>query len=301
MCLVAGKYFPDVGWVLAKNRDLTYKPTIRIRKSVRRDIERLYIWDEQSKFTEGVNEYGVAIVSASVINEKEGTAGSGLSGAQNRVYYSPEGFRIRTALFERNAIKAVKKLIELEITGNTLVADAETCFVLEASYQDKDGTERYVFQAKEVPQNTIVVRTNHGIMLPWTGYNGDVPHETADRNSSESRYQKAIEGLLKTATMQEMLDVISHQGKEPSKEKNPQMNPLRSKNENSQTKMRTTGQLVLVPKDKTLHYRPVWCETLFDMESLNKQEEKTYFEVISNRKLITFKESLDKENLNVIL
>jgi hypothetical protein len=291
MCLISAKYFEDLGWVLAKNLDLTQKPTIRIRKSFRRDIERLYIWVESSKFTEGINEYGVAIISASVINEKEGTAGSGLSGATDRIYYSPEGLRIRTALFERSAIKAIKKLIDLEITGNTIVADKQTCFVLEASYKDEGGVERYIYQAKEVLKDQIAVRTNHGIMLPFTGYNKDIPNETASRNSSEIRYEKVVSGLVSTQTLQDVLEVISN-----TEDKNPQLNPLKVDEKRGST--RTVGQLILVPGDKTLHFRPVWCEIVSEMDSLNKAEEKTYFEVISNRKLLSLKECLNKESFN---
>lgn len=286
MCLIAAKYFSDIGWVIAKNRDLTYRPTVRVRKSWRREIERLYLWDDKSKFTEGVNEYGVGVLSASVINEKEGTAGSGLKGTVDRVYYSPEGLRIRTALFERSALTTVKKLIELEITGNTIVADKEKCFVLEAAYQDQEGTERYVYSAKEVPQNTVVVRTNHGILLPWTGYNSELPNEQAARNSSEIRYEKAVDGLLKAKDIQSFLEVISNKD-----DVNPQLNPLRI--DPTKGAVRTTGQILIVPGEKTLHYRPVWCDTVFNMESLNKAEEKTFFELVSNRKLVTFKESLD--------
>jgi len=54
MCIVALKYFTDGGWVGVKNRDRNYKPNIRIRQSFRDDVERLYIWDDKTKYTEGI-------------------------------------------------------------------------------------------------------------------------------------------------------------------------------------------------------------------------------------------------------
>jgi len=64
------------------------------------------------------------------------------------------------------------------------------------------------------------------------------------------------------------------------------MNPLRF--DVRKNAMRTTGQIVIVPKEKTLHYRAIWCETIFDLDKLNTNEEKTFFEAVSTRKLISF-------------
>lgn len=292
MCVVCAKHFPDVGWVIAKNRDRNYKPIIRIRKSFRRDIERLYIWDEKTKYTEGVNEYGVGIISASVAvkeDEKEGAVASNDKSfkgeRKQRTFYSPDGLRIRTALFETSALNAAKKLIELEIPGNTIIADKDRCFLLEGAFVEGD---EYVFKVIEIPQDKIVVRTNHGIMLPWTGYSADIPEQKASRNSSEVRYKKVVAGLKGANNMNELLDAISD-----TSDKNPQLNPLRIDPERNV--MRTTGQIIVVPGEHTLHYRPIWCETSFKLENLNKEEEKTYFEIVSTRRLISFKDKIKEK------
>ena len=65
MCVIAAKYFPNKGWVGVKNRDRTYYPSINIRKSMKDGIERLYIWDENTRYTEGLNEHGICILNAS--------------------------------------------------------------------------------------------------------------------------------------------------------------------------------------------------------------------------------------------
>lgn len=291
MCVVACKYFDGIGWVVGKNRDRNYKPLIFIRKSFRSNIERLYIWDDRTKYTEGINEFGVAIVSASVtVKEDEAEGRSAISQnaldkkakIKNRTYYAPDGLRIRTALFERTASDAARALIDLEIPGNTIIADKERCFILEGAFVEND---EYVYKILEVPKDKISVRTNHGIFLPWTGYSKEVPEQVEKRESSDARYETAVKNLKAATTFDEFLDALSD-----TSNNNPQLNPLRVDPERNS--MRTTGQIILVPKEHTLHYRPIWCETEFDLDKLNTEEEKTFFEIVSTRKLITFKDFL---------
>lgn len=293
MSVVCAKYFQDVGWVLAKNRDQTYKPVVRIRKSFRRGIERLYIWDEFTKYTEGLNEFGVGIISAKIDLVDPDLTGAKESqiedlNPEKRTYYSPDGLRIRTALFESNVLKAAKKLIEFQITGNSIIADKDRCFVFEAAFVESDEGEKYVYKVVELSKEQFVVRTNHGIMLPFTGFQSDIPKQSADRASSEVRYKTVSKGLGDAKTFQELLEVISDKS-----DPNPQVNPLRV--DDTKNAQRTTGQIIIVPGENTLHYRAIWCETMFDLESLNKEEEKTFFEIVSTRKLISFKEKIKKE------
>jgi hypothetical protein len=286
MSIIACKYFEDAGWVLAKNRDRNYKPNIRVMKSFRNGIERLLLWDEKTKYTEGLNEFGVAIISASVavdLDEREGS----IATKQNskfkktpRVYYSPDGLRLRTALFERSASEAAKKILELQISGNTIVADRERCFLIEAGFID---TNEYVYEVIEVPKDKIAVRTNHGIFLPWTGYNPEIPEESNKREASEVRYNKVNQTLRSVNNLEQFIDVMSD-----SSSNDAQLNPLRI--DPKKGSMRTTGQIFIIPKQKTLHYRAIWCSTIFDLDKLNSPDEKTFFEVVSTRKLISFTE-----------
>ena len=172
----------------------------------------------------------------------------------------------------------------MEIPGNTIIADKERCFLLEGAFIDSD---EYVYKIVEVPKNKIAVRTNHGIFLPWAGYSSEIEDQKDKRKSSEIRYKKTVENIKKSNNLEEFLDALS----EVSDSDNPQLNPLRL--DDDRKSMRTTGQLIIVPNEHTLHYRAVWCETLFDLDKLNTKEEKTYFEVISARKLISFKKFND--------
>lgn len=287
MCVVAAKHLPKIGWVLIKNRDRNYKPVIRIRKSFRNDMERIYIWDERTKYTEGINEHGVAIISASVAvknDEKEGAKAVSKSKSSkkmkiaNRVYYAPDGKRIRTALFEKNAVDAVKKLIELQISGNTIVADRDRCFLLEGAYTED---RQFVHKLIEVSKNKVAVRTNHGILLPWTGYNKNNPDQKDSRRSTEVRYETVVKNLNSANTLDDVMKALSDTSND-----DPQLNPLRL--DLRRKSMRTTGQIIVVPSENTLHYRPIWSEIIFDINKLNHFNQKTFFEVVSTRKLITF-------------
>jgi hypothetical protein len=83
-------------------------------------------------------------------------------------------------------------------------------------------------------------------------------------------------------TPNEMLDAIS-----TISNNLPQYNPLRI--DSRRTSYKTAGQIVIVPKERLLQYRPIWCELMFDLDSLNHPENKTFFEVISQRKILPFK------------
>ena len=284
MSIVACKYFNDLGWVIAKNRDRSYKPNIQVRKSFRNNIERLLLWDDKTKYTEGVNEHGVAIVSASIstkTDEIEGAIATKYNSRLTktpRIYYSPDGLRIRKALFEKTAFDAIRKIIEFQIPGNTIVADKDRCYLIEAGFLN---TNEYVYEVVEVSRSQIAVRTNHGIFLPWTGYSVDVPCEVLKRQSSDIRYQKVNDGLKRASSFDEFIEILSN-----SADMNPQKNPLRI--DPRRGAMRTSGQIFIIPKEKTLHYRPIWCDTMFNLDKLNTVNEKTFFEVVSTRKLINF-------------
>ena len=103
MCVVAVKYIKGHGWIGVKNRDRNYKADIEIVQSNRHGTQRLYIDDKLSRWSEGVNEYGVSIISASFSvksDEKEGD--KILLKRKNKRkqlgYYSPDGRAIRKAL-----------------------------------------------------------------------------------------------------------------------------------------------------------------------------------------------------------
>jgi hypothetical protein len=45
VCVIAAKYIDKIGWVGVKNRDRMYRPRIHIKKSFRKGIELLLMWE----------------------------------------------------------------------------------------------------------------------------------------------------------------------------------------------------------------------------------------------------------------
>jgi len=283
MCVIAAKYFPTHGWVVAKNRDRNYPVEIKIVQSQRQGVERLFIRDLTTGYSEGLNEYGISIISASVMvkkDEKEG--GSRASDSQN--WTSPDGQRIRRGLYQRTVESATKSLIDSQIPGNTIVTDGKKLVLIEAGFTNY-GTdkEEYHYVKKEIPKSQQVVRTNHGIFLPWTGYDPKNPDQADDAKSSRQRLKVAEKEVKKAQDPQQLLAAL---GAAPDTE-NKQMNPIRI--DKGKGVMRTTGQLLLVPQEKTLTYKPVASKVHMDnYNKINGNQSKTFFEIVSNRDLISY-------------
>ena len=283
MCVIAAKYFPSHGWVIAKNRDRNYPVEIKMVQSQRQGVERLFIRDLTTGYSEGLNEYGVSIVSASVMvkkDEKEG--GSRASDSQS--WTSPDGQRIRRSLYSKSVDGAVKSLIESQIPGNTLVTDGKKLVLIEAGFTNY-GTpkEKYQHVEKTIKKTETVVRTNHGILLPWTGYDMKNPDQKEDAISTRTRMKVAEKEVKKAQDPQQLLAAL---GSAPDKT-NKQMNPIRI--DKGKGVMRTTGQILMVPLEKTLTYKPVNSTVHLDnYNKINGKTSKTYFEIVSNRDLISY-------------
>lgn len=292
MCVVAVKKFPGIGWVGVKNRDRNYLPTVKIVQSNIQGLQRLYLDDLTTRYTEGLNEYGVSIISASLAvkeDEKEGKK----VGPGNRPdgYMSPDGKTIRTALLEKTAEAAVKVLQDRKLAGCTYVFDEKNCYLLEGGYnlriavaQERGVDREYTSKLIKVTDN-FHVRTNHGILIPELGYQMDSkPEMKKNRKSSESRLKIAQKMISRCQSPEEMMDALAEQP-----DNDTFMNPLRT-GDIEAGDMCTTGQLLLNPKDRTMHYRPIYSEVEFKYNKLNGEKSKTFFEIITSRELLNFRE-----------
>ena len=272
MCVIALKYLEKYGWVGGKNRDRAYKPIVHIKKSFRRDTERLFIWDDGTKWTEGINEYGVGIISAASGSPKEMKKDEKAPKDLEKLQ-SKDGKRIRTALFEKTVDSALKQLIEDNVIGNTAIFSDEKCVLLESAVMAGE----YKYETREFKKDEILVRTNHGIVVPGMGYqHGD------NRKSSEVRRDMTIEKMEDASSPKDVLDALSQVDK-----KDPQFAPLRKVDKSSsEMQLWTSGQLIVMPKEKSLHYKPLNSKVEFDLNKLNSEDHKTKFEVISNNNLL---------------
>ena len=304
MCLIAVKYIPKFGWVGAKNRDRNYPTEIEVVQSNRNGLQRIYIDDKLSRWTEGVNEFGVAIISASFSvksDEKEGDKVANYQSKRAQAnFYSPDGKSIRKALELHDPKKAANFLVEAELAGATYIFNSKKCYLLEGGYTvkkenaTKENPREYIHSLKEIlPSDGLSVRTNHGIDAPELGYMEDPsdPKLVRARKSSETRLKHGMKFVkMDMVDPSELLDAIA---KTPDSD--PFMNPIRTGNV-KRGDMVTTGQLLLVPKERSLAYRPIYSKVSFDYTKLNGPESKTFFEIISSRKLLSFKEfSKDKK------
>jgi hypothetical protein len=296
MCCIVVKYLPKFGWIGAKNRDRNYETTIGITQSNRYETQRLYIDDKLSRWTEGINEYGISILSAafSVKNdEKEGAKMVKGSHRDRQGYFSPDGRDIREALKFKTIKEAIDHLIKAELAGATFIFNQEQCFLLEGGFNvkksksTKENPREYFYHIKEIKKKDgHCVRTNHGIDLPNLGYqpNSDTDEGKKARKSSEERYKVVVTNITNVKEPRDLLKAMSDQ---PNKDTF--MNPIRTGNPDKKD-MVTTGQLLIVPKTRTLHYRPIESKIDFEYNKINHPEAKTFFEIISSRSLLTFLE-----------
>lgn len=315
MCVVAAKYLDGIGWVGVKNRDRNYKPEISLVQSFEGGIERLLLKDELTGYTEGMNEYGISIISATTLvkddeNEireiRKKKNGSKKQHIANGEYVSIDGKKLRTALLEKTIDKVIKKLTETDIApcGNHLVFDENKCFMVEIDItvaERKDKIKKRIenpeyenpnpdkdIKIKEIKKGEIVVRTNHGIYLNKAGYQDEEnkilnPNEDEEfiewmkmnRESSEIRYNTVYKAMKKANTIDDMLASISDRSN-----KNPQFNPLRTAKKNDKKSLRTTGQIILIPSKKKLSYRNIWSKLNDTTEKVNNNNTKTYIDIL---------------------
>lgn len=281
MCVVGCKYFKGHGWVGIKNRDRNYIPEISFRRRTQDGVETMLFWDDITKYCEGLNSGGVSILSASLMvldDEKEITTRASKP--------SKDGEKIARALRLPNVVDAAKSLIKDKLPGNTIIFDRKNCYLLEGAWEPGGySTKAYKYHIKEIPKDKTAVRTNHGVWLPWAGYqrNDENDAETLSRISSESRLAQAQALVDAAKSPNEMIDGLAG-----TYVNNPQLNVLRTAAKRKM--MRTTSQIMLWPEEYTMFVRPVQSHITFNFWDLNDPEHKLWSEILSNRVLYAHKE-----------
>jgi len=273
MCIIVAKYFDGIGWAGAKNRDRKYIPTLDFIESDEQGIGRMMMHDLVTGYKEGINSHGVSILNTSLdVLEDEPDVESGNAKS------SPDGNIIATALLYDNPINAVHHIIKKKLVGCTIVFDKENMFLVEAS--DQDGTQPYKYEVRKIPKTETVVRTNHGIWLPWASFQRkeDDKQQTLDRISSEARLLQAEEVVKKAKEPQDLVDGLCRVNT-----KHPQLNIMRMST--GKDEFRTTSQQLCVPSERTLYCRPVSSNLKFDFWTLNKPKPNVWVEILSNRAL----------------
>lgn len=188
-CVVCAKKFGE-DIVLGKNRDRNYAPTLKIvRELTSEGVELCYVVDQDTGWSEGMNSEGIGIVNSALMvkhDEKEKKI------AKKTKKPSKDGIRIKEALSKKTLNEVVESLLNFEkgVKGHTIVSDGTTTKVIENTSKTKPTVT-------DTELTEPVIRTNHGIADPTSGY---APGD--NRDSSEIRMKNA-EQLVNDADVYE--------------------------------------------------------------------------------------------------
>lgn len=246
-CTIVGVRLDD-GIVLAKNRDRGYKANVEVIHKLIDGVEVVYWRDVDTDWSEGLNEFGIGIVNASLTvtqDEKEGKdVLKHKKEGKTKKKFSADGGKIRRALKYNKIRDVVKSLIsyvgddkkDVGLKGETIVSDGKDIYVIEL-------TSKHTPIIKKIKDDSkLVVRTNHGIYQKEAGYT-----RGEKRKSSVYRMELAKKHLQDVKTDQEVIDKLKEKY-----EKDPFLNPYRTKN---MYNMSTTGQIMMNLEKKEITIR----------------------------------------------
>ena len=216
---------------MTKVRDRNYVPRIKVVREMQAGTEIAHLFDTWTGWSEGVNEYGIGLLSSALLvevdeGEKKTTDGN-----------SKAGKKIRNLLGASSLDEALEILMGNPIKGCTFLSDGEDSVLVEFDgREDKGGLEPVI---KKLKRGEGKVRTNHGVFLSGAGYtSGD------DLKSSKTR-KRTVENLLKDITSIEDLAPGIARSRDADRA-NP-FNPVRATDN-----MSTSTQIVTVPSEKLL-------------------------------------------------
>lgn len=205
--IVGAKIGQDI--ILAKNRDRNYYPKIKIIHEIINDVEVAYMLDMDTDYSEGMNEYGIGIVNATLQAEADETA---KKKSKKGNVQSEDGFKIRHALGMTNASDVIRSIVTFTgySTGRNSLSGEPTAL----NGHTIIGTKRNIFFIenisnrppiiKRMKKNRVVVRTNHGEVYSKAGYQKGI-----DRKSSVMRKLIASKLMKKIHSPDQVLPVLN--------------------------------------------------------------------------------------------
>lgn len=151
--------------ILAKNRDRTYYPKIKIVRDLINGLEVAYMYDEDTDYSEGMNEAHIGIVNTTLQGKKDENEGSSKTKGKRLRRLNGDGHKMRTALGYSDPEKVVKSLdlFDRGLGGHTTVAYENGFISIEKLKFGKPVIKQY-------DKNGVIVRANHGIAYPDQGY-----------------------------------------------------------------------------------------------------------------------------------
>jgi hypothetical protein len=236
-CIVIAKQYGN-DMVLGKNRDRNYNPSLKvIRDLTGYGVEICYVIDNETDWSEGMNQYGIGLVNSALFvkrDEKE------FDKSKKAKAKSKDGVRIREVLGKDNLAAAVKTAVEFHggIKGHTLLGDGKRIVSIENT-----SRTRPIVKIKDLSKEPLV-RTNHGLEHPEAGYqNGN------DKISSETRLVNTLNVLHKNIDYHKLFpEFYNHR-----QDKGPKYDLVRAQN-----KLWTSSQLImnLTKKEMILYLIP---------------------------------------------
>ena len=131
--------------VLLKYRDRAYIPKIKLVRELINNIEVVYIHDEDTDWSEGINEYGLALVNATLQGEADEKA---KKKTKKDGKPSKDGFKVRTALGYKKLSEMIESVINFTgfstgdgtrsgkptgLNGNTFISSPSKTYAIEMS------------------------------------------------------------------------------------------------------------------------------------------------------------------------
>lgn len=207
--IVGAKLSGDI--VLAKNRDRNYTPKIKIIHELINNVEVAYMLDIDTDYSEGMNEYGIGIINATLQAEADETAKEKSSGKKGNVQ-SEDGFKIRHALSLITASDVIRSIVTF--TGNSTGRNSLSGKPTALNGHTIVGTPRNIFFVenisnrppiiKRMKKNRVIVRTNHGEVYSKAGYQKGI-----DRKSSVMRKLITSKLMKKIHSPNEVLPTLN--------------------------------------------------------------------------------------------
>ena len=243
--------------ILAKNRDRPYEANIKVVRELINDVELVYIIDNDTDWSEGMNSEGIGIINSALMvnaDEKEKKL------AKKKGKPSEDGKKIRRALLFKKPADTLMSIInytgddkedETGIKGHTFIATKNHTYSIEMTSEHKPVI-------KKLNRKENHVRTNHGYEYKDSGY-------TSGKNkiSSEKRWQYAQDILSTVKTPTDVLDGLSGYHAVNMRD-NPYRNVDMVKNPTDKDILSTTGQIMMnltdleftlrVDKDKSEYF-----------------------------------------------
>jgi len=216
--------------ILYKNRDRAYKPNLEIVRELVNDIEMVYIRDIDTDWSEGINSFGIGIVSSALsvgFDEKEKKI------IKTTGKKSHDGSIIRKALQNKDLKSTAKTVITQDggVRGHTFISTTDKYIILES-------TSAHKAKFKADKNKECIVRTNHGYYHIDAGYTSGKSYL-----SSKIRKELSLQFIKKIKNYLELPRMMRKQLNKDS-----QLNPVRLSG-----KLFTTSQIMMNLDKLELH------------------------------------------------